>query len=168
MAGFSGFFFCGYLMDVGLTGGTWFPKHVGMRVSVSLSSQFLPTNTKASIVEYATREQAQQAVSTLSNQNLMGRLVYVREVCSTDRLLHRDRCLQHTKLISSQGSRSGTSFYRRSGRPRRIRRRHRPWRIRRRRRWWLWRWSWRRIWRRTSNLRLQRLLLPFSSHMNCH
>ncbi|MCJ1335000.1 hypothetical protein MMC09_000266, partial [Bachmanniomyces sp. S44760] len=31
------------------------------------------------IVEYATGEQAQQAVSTLSNQNLMGRLVYVRE-----------------------------------------------------------------------------------------
>ncbi|KAL2194565.1 hypothetical protein P885DRAFT_42978 [Corynascus similis CBS 632.67] len=31
------------------------------------------------IVEYATREQAQQAVSTLSNQNLMGRLIYVRE-----------------------------------------------------------------------------------------
>jgi hypothetical protein len=33
-----------------------------------------------SIVEYATREQAQQAVAQLSNQNLMGRLVYVREV----------------------------------------------------------------------------------------
>ncbi|KAJ5125393.1 Nucleotide-binding alpha-beta plait [Penicillium atrosanguineum] len=32
------------------------------------------------IVEYATREQAQQAVNTLSNQNLMGRLVYVREL----------------------------------------------------------------------------------------
>ncbi|KAI1760000.1 RNA-binding domain-containing protein [Hypoxylon sp. FL1150] len=32
------------------------------------------------IVEYATREQAQTAVQTLSNQNLMGRLVYVREV----------------------------------------------------------------------------------------
>ncbi|KAF2470021.1 RNA-binding domain-containing protein, partial [Lindgomyces ingoldianus] len=31
------------------------------------------------IVEYATREQAQNALSTLSNQNLMGRLVYVRE-----------------------------------------------------------------------------------------
>ncbi|KAI4126208.1 MAG: hypothetical protein LQ338_003866 [Usnochroma carphineum] len=31
------------------------------------------------IVEYATRDQAQQAVNTLSNQNLMGRLVYVRE-----------------------------------------------------------------------------------------
>lgn len=31
------------------------------------------------IVEYATREQAQTAVTTLSNQNLMGRLVYVRE-----------------------------------------------------------------------------------------
>ena len=37
------------------------------------------------IVEYATREQAQQAVNTLSNQNLMGRLVYVREVyCPSD------------------------------------------------------------------------------------
>jgi RNA recognition motif-containing protein len=33
-----------------------------------------------SIVEYATRDQAQQAVAQLSNQNLMGRLVYVREV----------------------------------------------------------------------------------------
>ncbi len=32
------------------------------------------------IVEYATRDQAQNAVTTLSNQNLMGRLVYVREV----------------------------------------------------------------------------------------
>ncbi|KAF2499097.1 hypothetical protein BU16DRAFT_557430 [Lophium mytilinum] len=31
------------------------------------------------IAEYATREQAEQAVNTLSNQNLMGRLVYVRE-----------------------------------------------------------------------------------------
>ncbi|SPJ78963.1 related to Gbp2p [Fusarium torulosum] len=31
------------------------------------------------IVEYATREQAQAAVAQLSNQNLMGRLVYVRE-----------------------------------------------------------------------------------------
>lgn len=31
------------------------------------------------IVEYATRDQAQQAVAQLSNQNLMGRLVYVRE-----------------------------------------------------------------------------------------
>jgi hypothetical protein len=32
-------------------------------------------------VEYATREQAQNAIQTLSNQSLMGRLVYVREVC---------------------------------------------------------------------------------------
>ncbi|TKA69732.1 hypothetical protein B0A55_05269 [Friedmanniomyces simplex] len=31
------------------------------------------------IVEYATRDQAQTAITTLSNQNLMGRLVYVRE-----------------------------------------------------------------------------------------
>lgn len=34
-------------------------------------------------MEYATREQAQQAVNQLSNQNLMGRLVYVREVGET-------------------------------------------------------------------------------------
>ena len=33
-----------------------------------------------SIVEYATRDQAQTAINTLSNQNLMGRLIYVREV----------------------------------------------------------------------------------------
>lgn len=36
--------------------------------------------TSSRIVEYATRDQAQNAVQTLSNQNLMGRLVYVREV----------------------------------------------------------------------------------------
>jgi RNA recognition motif-containing protein len=36
-----------------------------------------------SIVEYATREQAQNAIQTLSNQSLMGRLVYVREVSSS-------------------------------------------------------------------------------------
>lgn len=34
------------------------------------------------IVEYATREQAQHAVNTLTNQTLMGRQVYVREVRS--------------------------------------------------------------------------------------
>lgn len=37
-------------------------------------------NPTGRIVEYATRDQAQNAVATLSNQNLMGRLVYVREV----------------------------------------------------------------------------------------
>lgn len=40
--------------------------------------------TAARIVEYATREQAQNAVATLSNQNLMGRLIYVREVRCSD------------------------------------------------------------------------------------
>lgn len=40
------------------------------------------------IVEYATREQAQQAVNTLSNQTLMGRLVYVREVRIDRRLVN--------------------------------------------------------------------------------
>lgn len=36
--------------------------------------------THRSIVEYATKDQARTAVDTLSNQNLMGRLIYVREV----------------------------------------------------------------------------------------
>ncbi|ETN46635.1 uncharacterized protein HMPREF1541_00821 [Cyphellophora europaea CBS 101466] len=36
------------------------------------------------IVEYATREQAQNAIQTLSNQSLMGRLVYVREDRETE------------------------------------------------------------------------------------
>ena len=40
-----------------------------------------------SIVEYATRDQAQNAIQTLSNQSLMGRLVYVREVRLLDLLL---------------------------------------------------------------------------------
>jgi hypothetical protein len=51
-----------------------------MRVSSVLLVIAEQANDQKRIVEYATREQAQQAVTTLSNQNLMGRLVYVREV----------------------------------------------------------------------------------------
>ena len=46
------------------------------------------------IVEYTTREQAQQAVNTLSNQNLMGRLVYVREVGCRDKDLPSEPSLR--------------------------------------------------------------------------
>lgn len=56
---------------------------VGMRVSQDIHSSELDYPRLlilSRIVEYATREQAQTAVQTLSNQNLMGRLVYVREV----------------------------------------------------------------------------------------
>ena len=70
-----------FLLDAGLTGWTWSTGFVGMRVSHI--HRRLPTSTFltcARIVEYATREQAQQAIQTLSNQSLMGRLVYVREV----------------------------------------------------------------------------------------
>ena len=70
-------------LDVGLTGGTGCPRvFVGMRVSKFFFEQSLGcrADPRSRIVEYATREQAQQAVNTLSNQNLMGRLVYVREV----------------------------------------------------------------------------------------
>ena len=48
-------------------------------------------------MEYATREQAQNAINTLSNQNLMGRLVYVREVSITH---HKQT--ENTRLTSSQ------------------------------------------------------------------
>ena len=53
---------------------------VGMRVSLIVPRQLRTVLTIGRIVEYATRDQAQQAVAQLSNQNLMGRLVYVREV----------------------------------------------------------------------------------------
>ncbi|KAI6779667.1 RNA-binding domain-containing protein [Emericellopsis cladophorae] len=49
------------------------------------------------IVEYATRDQAQQAVAQLSNQNLMGRLVYVRE----------DREAEPRFIGSNSGGRGG-------------------------------------------------------------
>ena len=69
-----------WLLDVGLTGwdivrglcrdaGRWRPDFSDHSLLIIVR-----------IVEYATRDQAQQAVNTLSNQNLMGRLVYVREV----------------------------------------------------------------------------------------
>lgn len=54
--------------------------YVGMRVGNPAPASTLLQLIEIRIVEYATREQAQQAVNTLSNQNLMGRLVYVREV----------------------------------------------------------------------------------------
>lgn len=50
---------------------------------MAIATENMKINTIDRIVEYATREQAQNAVNTLSNQNLMGRLVYVREVCYT-------------------------------------------------------------------------------------
>ena len=152
MAGFSGFFFW-LLKDVGLTG--WDVVRGSCRDAGKRNECFyvagLETNLRLSIVEYATREQAQQAVNTLSNQNLMGRLVYVREVGST-LLVNLN---MRPKLRQILGSRSRTPFHRTSS-----------WRSRRIRRWtswWIWWWIWgwrngcRRWWRWSSNLRLQRL-----------
>lgn len=72
-----------FLLDVGLTGWTW---STGLCRDAGKSQPFLSGDrsylTCRRIVEYATREQAQQAIQTLSNQSLMGRLVYVREVRS--------------------------------------------------------------------------------------
>ncbi|KAG6032885.1 hypothetical protein E4U41_007091 [Claviceps citrina] len=70
-----------------------------------------------SIVEYATREQAQQAVAQLSNQNLMGRLVYVREVvlppvflyCAVRLQLQQDREAEPRFTGSTGGNRGGFS-----------------------------------------------------------
>ena len=81
VAGFSGLLLV-ILMDVGLTGWTWSTgicRDAGMPPKLESSTRITHL-TAIRIVEYATREQAQQAVTTLSNQNLMGRLVYVREV----------------------------------------------------------------------------------------
>ena len=59
-------------------------------------------------MEYATRDQAQQAVNTLSNQNLMGRLVYVREVSIL--YLHRlSRDAGEVEHISDKLSRHRTA-----------------------------------------------------------
>ncbi|KAJ5505585.1 hypothetical protein N7453_004542 [Penicillium expansum] len=67
--------FCFFLMECRRWALIW------MRVSTFLSLFKLNalTDVSARIVEYATRDQAQNAVNTLSNQSLMGRLVYVRE-----------------------------------------------------------------------------------------
>lgn len=59
---------------------------VGMRVCYCFSTLLsfaTPTDANSipsRIVEYRTSEDAQNAIQTLSNQDLMGRLVYVREV----------------------------------------------------------------------------------------
>ena len=82
VAGLSGLLLV-ILMDVGLTGWTWSTgicRDAGMSQALEKCTK-IGNLTASRIVEYATREQAQQAVTTLSNQNLMGRLVYVREVC---------------------------------------------------------------------------------------
>jgi RNA recognition motif-containing protein len=38
------------------------------------------------IVEYSTKDEAQNAINTMSNRNLMGRLIYVREVSQNSSL----------------------------------------------------------------------------------
>lgn len=63
-------------------------------------------------MEYATREQAQNAINTLSNQNLMGRLIYVREVRSPLRLpdvrtLTRQQDRETEPRFQSGGGRGG-------------------------------------------------------------
>ena len=49
--------------------------------------------TSLRIVEYATSDEAQNAVNTLSNQTLMGRLIYVREVRSP--IIHMSPACSH-------------------------------------------------------------------------
>lgn len=72
-----------------------------MRVCISFSPSLLLLVNQMlmgksnRIVEYATRDQAQNAVNSLSNQNLMGRLVYVREVS----LVSQEKTLINTNLL---------------------------------------------------------------------
>jgi len=82
MAGFLGFLFIWLFEDAGLTGGTgcpWSCRDAGKHDHIPFSRSRNADDMNR-IVEYATRDQAQSAVNSLSNQNLMGRLVYVREV----------------------------------------------------------------------------------------
>lgn len=117
------------------------------------------------IVEYATREQAQQAVSTLSNQSLMGRLVYVREVGFHTSALFLDTWLENGLQSSNElfkiGSRGRATFHW-TILTRRLRwcSSRRLWRLRSRRRRWCW-WCWWCWW--PSDLRLQRLFPSFTS-----
>ena len=70
-----------FWLDVGLTDwafGRWLCRDAGKACAPYVRCV---SDRTIRIVEYATRDQAQNAVNTLSNQNLMGRLVYVREVC---------------------------------------------------------------------------------------
>lgn len=68
-------------MECGLTGGpvVFGCRDAGEQISWTLIAG-LSIDISIRIVEFATRDQAQQAVNTLSNRDLMGRLVYVREV----------------------------------------------------------------------------------------
>lgn len=73
----SWFYFVGRWIDgLDLVLG-FFCRDAGMLI---LSTGHVALTDFRRIVEYATRDQAQQAIQTLSNQSLMGRLVYVREV----------------------------------------------------------------------------------------
>lgn len=82
--GWVSWFFLAILMERWVDGlGLGYLDYVGLRVSFSSLISVKRTDSNyfwIRIVEYANRDQAQQAVATLSNQNLMGRLVYVREV----------------------------------------------------------------------------------------
>jgi hypothetical protein len=93
---------------------------VGMRVriyseSVTCLKGHEALTTYHRIVEYATREQAQQAVAQLSNQNLMGRLVYVREVSASGSKsdivtnLFKDRESEPRFIGATGGNRGGFS-----------------------------------------------------------
>ena len=80
LAGFAGLFFdfmFGHWVD-GLDLGPCVYRDAGKSFSTEVVHAQWLTNCR--IVEYATRDQAQQAIQSLSNQTLMGRLVYVREV----------------------------------------------------------------------------------------
>ncbi len=73
------FYFVGRWID-GLDLVHGFCRDAGMLLLSRFAHAF--SDCRCRIVEYATRDQAQQAIQTLSNQSLMGRLVYVREVCN--------------------------------------------------------------------------------------
>lgn len=78
------------------------------RAENSILSKLL-ANPASRIVEYATQDQAQTAVNTLSNQNLMGRLVYVREV-SQSILSHTINELTHEHSRTARPSHASSKL----------------------------------------------------------
>ena len=97
LAGLSGFLSGFFLKDVWIDGlglvVRGFCRDAGKSIRSRPQRSML---TRSRIVEYATRDQAQTAVNTLSNQNLMGRLVYVREV---SHLQFSRACQVHADLL---------------------------------------------------------------------
>jgi RNA recognition motif-containing protein len=88
------------------------PFVIGLRVCLFDHRHTTQALTSPSIVEYATPEQAAQAITTLTNKELQGRVVYVREVSS------KELYSQYTRLTWEQDREQEPRFGSGGGAPR--------------------------------------------------